>query len=476
TVEQIKERFGDKLVEGDYIFAIPNTLTGYSAGSVFPKNIQSVTYPDLPSTTSFTQSIQYEDFDLKTGSPKTYIVKNKNLKDEKTVKSTLETSVNSENVLMNYENRHMISYPTKVTISSDGILLRELQYDYGLLSNGNIELIKETTSSSSGKKTSSINGYDELGKLIKKISNNGLITNFRYDNEGRIIKQWTSEHGNEINPLTEYSYDIYGRLKERKRNDGTKIEYEYDGLGRRTKEINNLDTKDKPTIQYIYFNPVQGKPIKTIIKTKLDENNYQELVEFKDGKDNIIQTQTKIKDKQYLVTAKKIDSQGRIIYVSKPFLENTNDEYTTSLGESNIEYVYENALFGRLIKKVYPDNSFTEFSYKAENNLPVIIATDQNKNIKKMTYDTQGNIIKLEEGPTLSLLSVTTTYEYDEQSRLVKIIDALGRTFIQNEYNNYGLTKSTSIDAGYIIMNYDEMTGYLSNTKTQNNVVSYDYD
>ena len=171
-----------------------------------------------------------------------------------------------------------------------------------------------------------------------------------------------------------------------------------------------------------------------------------------------------------------MDSQGRIIYVSKPFLEDTNGEYTKNLGKANIEYIYENALFGRLIKKVYSDSSFTEFSYKAENNLPVIIATDQNKNIKKMTYDTQGNIIKLEEGPTLSLLSVTTTYEYDEQSRLVKIIDALGRTFIQNEYNNYGLTKSTSIDAGYIIMNYDEMTGYLSNTKTQNNVVSYDYD
>lgn len=282
-------------------------------------------------------------------------------------------------------------------------------YDYG--SSGYIEKAIDAN----GKEY--LYEHDKNGNCTALIAPDGCITTWEYDERGRLVSE-KNAHGN----TTYYAYNENDRLTSVTDAQGSIWRYSYDDLGNITCMTDALGN----TTCYSY-----------------DEFGRLISVENASGKqfsceytNNQLTTITDYKGNS---TSFEYDSFGRIVQETSEdgsiLYEYFMDDLIKSVTDSNgsMKYTYDN--FGRIIQQTDYRGIVIDYTYDSSGNIAKIetiygsisysydtdghltSVCDQDNHASFYTYDKVGNIIKTEY-PN----GIVTTYEYNDSNCLIKQI------------------------------------------------------
>ncbi len=225
----------------------------------------------------------------------------------------------------------------------------------------------------------SVYSYDSYGNVIQETvknytSTNSLITSYKYDAYGRLIKAT-----NPLGLINEYTYDTWGRVATIKDHKGGITRYYYDGVGREA-SITLPDNSVRAT-KYVWDDEgTNGLYSKTITYT--GKPTFKVIYDALSRKVRTVETRF---NGSLAKVDNVYDSYGNLQKTSLPFLG------TSASGWNTYSYDY----YDRMI-------SFTEASGK------------------KTTYSYSGNTVTtVEDG-------VSVKKEYDALNNLVRITDATG--------------------------------------------------
>jgi len=265
-----------------------------------------------------------------------------------------------------------------------------------------------------------------LTKQIQDPTGLNFETTARYNLNFATLERTETIYGNEEeNPVTEYEYDNFGRLKfvtPPGENEPT-LEYEYSISKddyehvKTTQKINAYTSM----ISYAYFDALGRQ-----ISSELIVNNG----------DNDILTKT------------TYDSVGRVKEQFNPFKEGQGPDpkIITSYNENPLERVSAITLQdGNAIHKEY--GSLLGKNYET--------TIDESGNRKRTTFDKFRNIIAVEEGSSSSF-DATASYRYDVFGNLKTSNDPNGY-FSFTTYNNLGnVLINSNPDSGSVMNTYDK--------------------
>lgn len=249
---------------------------------------------------------------------------------------------------------------------------------------------------------------------------------------------------------------------------------EYDKLGRVTKVIGPTDTAALPTVSYEY-QLSSTPPSKSVVHTRIQSGQAGVLTAytFTDGLGRTIQTRTPAEDptKQTVGGAVELDSRGLVIKQWVPYLDPFSASYVPPpLASLAPPVVYTYDLTGRLLTTTDPDGSVTSTSY---DDLSVTV-TDANTHSTRRTTDIYGRLIKVEEfndGQTY-----TTTYQYDVLDNLLQVTDQAGN-ITRITYDSLGRKIAMDDpDMGHWTYAYDTVDNLASQTDARGVTISFAYD
>lgn len=310
------------------------------------------------------------------------------------------------------------------------------------------------------------NEYDEFNRIIKQRDEYGNILEYEYDeinmentytfvstgrstkykyNENLYITRKTFDDGT----YEEYTYDSYGNRNSVRDRNGNITNYTFDSRG-------NITSKTDPA------------PFNYTTSYSYDENNNLTqiarpegwITTFNyDGNNNLKEKIEKIDSTTNATTVYTYDTHGRLLTLTDA--ENNTITYEYATGDkpvkiiddelNEIEYGYD--VVNRL-KTITTEYGITTFDYNSLDKVEKI--TDPSGNIKRMKYDSRGNLVKLinpEEYNNGIDDGSGVTYEYDGMDRLISIIDQLGNVSAI-QYDEEG-NKIKEVNPNY----YDEAAG-----------------
>lgn len=230
-------------------------------------------------------------------------------------------------------------------------------------------------------------------------------------NDNNLLVQYIETHKDNNNQrITDYVYDENGRLIKEKVSNGTVREYTYDENGNLIKEIETDSDGDIFTYEYIYDET--GALIK---KLRMYPSGSVYFYEYcYDENKNLIE---EIKGQNDSITERIeyiYDEKGNVI-----------EKYHNANKSVTKEYVYDEN--GRVIKETeilsaHGLNYYKEYTYDERGNLIRKTMTNANgeSNAYENTYDENNNLIKRVlygvDGP-----STYRTFAYDENGNFVKL-------------------------------------------------------
>lgn len=392
------------------------------------------------------------------------------------------------------------------TISSSDIEPRTITYKY----DENFINLKEITNSLGHKKkneyysnnllksVTDLNGlitsfeYDHMGRKIKQVSPGNIVTTWEYfwvgDNEGHKVVQKI----NDKFPITIY-YDILGRkVKTEKIGfDGRTIieEVKYDKKG--NKENVSTPYYDDESPEYINYKFDDMNRLSEIDSPAPHNQRSVDTIDYRP-----FETISKNSKGQAKVT--KVNALGKTSYVDDgqsimylyDSLGNLKETRTNYTNEIKIEY----DKFGNKIKQIDPSMGIWTYDYYSTKELKS--QTDAKQQTTHFKYDKVGRVYEKNtpegvisfiydtaKGKSLGKLhkeigiGITKEYEYDDLSRLKKLITKIGdNTYSQlYTYDELGRLK-TRIEPNNItfINNYNE-NGYLESVSTPNKGINKNY-
>ncbi|MDD3793571.1 MAG: DUF6531 domain-containing protein [Candidatus Gracilibacteria bacterium] len=366
----------------------------------------------------------------------------------------------------------ILDNPTKVTTNIDGeknkTIVTKYDNDNRIIEAQNGSNAKNTflydENGNITKKSTILNNnteiitsyvYDLNDRLIKQINPNGSEINFEYDLFDRLIKATNSDNSYITN-----TYDNMGNLLETRSYDSSdnlvsKTSFEYDKLSRKTKQINYLLEENKQIItRFVYDNNsnILSQTNALNQTTSFVYDSFNRLIKTTDNLGNIVEYKYNKNDK-----------------ITEEILTGTNGKILKK------EYYYDSD--GRL-ETFHDDNGkINSYSY---NKLGQLISYNDGNSITSYTYDLLGNKLSesvphpnpLPEGEGIA----TTNYEYDENSNMIKLIDANGNetNYEYDELNR--LIKQTYADNSYISYTYDINSNVSKKIDGNGTIINYIYD
>jgi len=284
------------------------------------------------------------------------------------------------------------------------------------------DLTKTEQWNSNGNNSFSYYEYDKYGNVISRTDNYANTEKYTYDK----TNTYPSTYINALGHITYYYYNTStGNLMSVVKN-GIATNYEYDAYGRILKEIQPYDSADLPTKKYIYdFDGIA--PEKIIVKQKMTADKTMDSIFYYDGFANLIQLKTKAGTNQEIVKNLFYDSKFRPSAEQNSYFANYTSGLSAVSNSANYSYYNYDAL-DRIVKVVNPDGTFKQTVFEQRN----ITDYDENNNKHMYVLDGLGRIIKVYEYNT-PLINVNetyaTSYAYDGNDNLIKIVDNEGHTF-----------------------------------------------
>ena len=365
------------------------------------------------------------------------------------------------------------------------------KYEYEYKADGSVV---KTVTDPTDKNT--IYTYDRLSRLVKKTTPKGYVTNYIYDNNGRLEK--TEQVGEEKNSITRITYDSMGRkTKEVSPNlydagldnisahtysgeHGTRYTYYDSGMLKTLTDaedhttsytydiFGNIETETKPNgAVYEYKYDVMNRPIKVLFKDNasstpvvLYEYSYSILADGKTQKTE----KRYLNDEEIAITTITYDYAGREISwlnpdgTTKSVKYNANGTVDSSTNEDGYTTYYKYDGLNRLTEQWTPFevvNGKVKYSYT------------------RTEYDKAGNEHIIVKGKDTVELNKTPTQvvsvrnEYDGNGRLILTIDSEGRKKEYRYDDDGNLSKELVFtdNIKYIKTEYDN--NYLGKPKTK---------
>ena len=352
--------------------------------------------------------------------------------------------------------------------------------------------------------------YNAAGKLIRKIDHGG-----RLGTEGAYtyIQAKTESYiyiadGSMCSKLdrngktTIYTYDIHGRL-ESQTIGNTAISFGYDGNGNQTEITNSTGTTIR---SYDEENRVTGK---TVPVFGTSTYTYDITINMQEG-----YTAEATTDPKGNLTTKVYDKVGRLVTVSADG-NSTNYEYYDNGSRKKVTYpsgateeytYYDDGLTKTLVNKKADGTVIDSYSYTydgAHNQTAKIDAkgttnyeydslnrlskvTEPSGRVTNYTFDKAGNrlmeqvLVTVTGGGTSALTSITTTYEYNEQNRLMSTVTQSSDNTVKVIYayddngNMVSSTESTTKNADSAVTGGFDL--YKVGAKPNTGVTFYEYD
>ena len=279
--------------------------------------------------------------------------------------------------------------------------------------------------------------YDDAGRRTQMVDQNGSEVNYSYDGLGR-LEGLTDETGSLI---ISYTYDDAGRLAREDNGNGTYTIYSYDLAGQLL-NLANYTADDSLNSSYVYTYDNLGRQISA---TELDGEWIYEY------------------DAASQLT-------GAVFTSTNPEIEN-----------QNLTYVYDAA--GNRIRTI---NNGVTTEYQTNN-----LNQYTNAGTVDYQYDLDGNLTYKSDGVS------SWTYSYDDQNRLVSVLEADG-SLTEYEYDIFGNRIATVYNgerteylvdpfgygdvvgeydgSGNLTAEYTHGIGLVTRTDASNNQAFYDFD
>jgi RHS repeat-associated protein len=304
--------------------------------------------------------------------------------------------------------------------------------------------------------------YDSYGNLtaVTRLAGTSSAQTYKYTYE-----PGTNELAKETDPLghsTTYEYNGAGEMVTRRDALGHTTHYEYDSDGQLTLITDPLG--HKTTITYEH-----GEP------TSVTDPLGRTTTQFVDTLGRVASTTAPAgqrttnaynKDNQLLKTidpagdetSYEYDADGDLAATTDPLKHKTTFAYTKmDLLESEED----------------PLEKKTTAVYDGEGNLTEL--TDRRGKVDKFTYDALNRLTEAKYGVSGETAESTIKYEYDNGSRLTKVIDSTSGTYTP-EYNELNRLTSLATPQGTIKYEYDEANRRTSMTAPGQEAVKYTYD
>ena len=354
-------------------------------------------------------------------------------------------------------------------------------YSNSKASNGTIKSLESTTSydengneiiqteTSANLESNIENEYDAMGRVVKSTDiKSGELKVYTYDFLGRVTKTSTTISGQ--TKIETKSYNKNGTVVAERDVDGITKSYTFDSLNRllttnMIKGSNSLNTRN----EYAYgdVSIYTGKGNESVSNVYIERTYY-----------------TNDSGKQVLSSEKYIDKSGNTIREKADgiYTDYTYDNKGNAITTFVIGVNESDSSKGKLSLSLYDENGKNTVNIvnpAVQNNE---FKADDNSIVKKTVYDEKGN-----ESITTDGNGVETTYNYDESSRVTKVISASNKTEktetnIQYDiFNDDGTISSKIIDANgnssYDTSNAAGLQVEVKDGDTSNNITTkFEYD
>ena len=332
--------------------------------------------------------------------------------------------------------------------------------------NGN-EIIQ--TETSANLESNIENEYDAMGRVVKSTDiKSGELKVYTYDFLGRVTKTSTTISGQ--TKIETKSYNKNGTVVEERDVDGITKSYTFDSLNRllttnMIKGSNSLNTRN----EYAYgdVSIYTGKGNESVSNVYIERTYY-----------------TNDSGKKVLSSEKYIDKAGNTIREKADgiYTDYTYDNKGNAITTFVIGVNESDSSKGKLSLSLYDENGKNTVNIvnpAVQNNE---FKADDNSIVTKTVYDEKGNESIATDGN-----GVDTTYNYDESSRVTKVISASNKTEktetnIQYDiFNDDGTISSKIIDANgnssYDTSNAAGLQVEVKDGDTSNNITTkFEYD
>ncbi len=338
-----------------------------------------------------------------------------------------------------------------------------------------------------------LNGVGSKGALMKKEewnnAGNNSVNTFSYDSYGNVKRQ-TDSLGNTLSytydytstfpvstvnalgHVTLYSYDLgTGNLFSTQKN-GIQTYYTYDTFWRVSKEVQPLDSLWYPTKSYVYnFDGVAPENIVVTLKTTTS-NKSNVIRYYYDGFGQLVQLKNDIEDNRQVVKTIYYDGLGRVKAEENPYFAVLSSNISASLGSLNTTYSYD--ALDRVVGVRNADGTSKNITYNRWN----VTDSDENGNRIQYTLDGFGQISNVTENYNDPFIfvneSYVTSYRYDTNGNLIRIMDSLGNVF-SFKYDSLGRKISMDDpDLGHWVYKYDQNGNLIFQSGGGGNLVSGD--
>ncbi|MFH1715146.1 MAG: SpvB/TcaC N-terminal domain-containing protein, partial [Elusimicrobiota bacterium] len=278
--------------------------------------------------------------------------------------------------------------------------------------------------------------YNALGNLIKLINDKGDITTINYDSLGRKVSMQDSVMGD-----WHYAYNINNNLVAQTDNKNQTIEMNYDRLGRII--LKTYPNNSNIAYEYDNGNNGIGRLTRVTDLSGTTDFSYDEL-----GR-NISKARTINGVAGTKTTSNEYDALGRptkLVYPDNDFI---NYKYETGVLKSiknsadTLSYAvltYDEQAVGKLSSIEYGNGIVTNYTYKPNNFLLGSLTTSNNVQYYSYEYDPIGNITQINENGIIK-----QRYTYDDLSRLTRAEGDYGaKEYIYDSIGNIENTASAN--------------------------------